>query len=64
MEVGKTFTLLTQASLLIMYLAGVAQTQEQSFDFNGESDLDLEYAFALTNPQVRHFPSILSWAMS
>ncbi|KAK7025541.1 hypothetical protein VNI00_015894 [Paramarasmius palmivorus] len=30
---------------------GVAQTQNQSFDFNGESDLDLEYAMALTNPQ-------------
>lgn len=31
--------------------SGTAQTQNQSFDFNGESDLDLEYAFALTNPQ-------------
>ena len=30
---------------------GVDQTTEQSFDFNGESDLDLEYAMALTNPQ-------------
>ncbi|EIM82805.1 uncharacterized protein STEHIDRAFT_149190 [Stereum hirsutum FP-91666 SS1] len=29
---------------------GVAQTQNQSFDFNGESDLDLEYAMGLTNP--------------
>lgn len=32
-------------------LAGVDQTTSQSFDDNGESDLDLEYAFALTNPQ-------------
>ena len=30
---------------------GVAQTVNQSFDFNGESDLDLEYAMVLTNPQ-------------
>ncbi|EIN08407.1 subtilisin-like protein [Punctularia strigosozonata HHB-11173 SS5] len=30
---------------------GTVQTTDQSFDFNGESDLDLEYAFALTNPQ-------------
>lgn len=29
----------------------VVQTTDQSFDFNGESDLDLEYAMALTNPQ-------------
>lgn len=34
-----------------MRLTGVDQTTEQSFDFNGESDLDLEYAMALTNPQ-------------
>ena len=27
------------------------QTTSQSFDDNGESDLDLEYAFGLTNPQ-------------
>ena len=30
---------------------GVDQTQEQSFDYNGESDLDLEYAMTLVNPQ-------------
>ncbi|KIJ52628.1 hypothetical protein M422DRAFT_43457 [Sphaerobolus stellatus SS14] len=30
---------------------GVAQTQEQSFNFNGESSLDLEYGMTLTNPQ-------------
>ncbi|PPQ72853.1 hypothetical protein CVT24_001181 [Panaeolus cyanescens] len=29
----------------------VVQTQQQSFNFNGESDLDLEYAMALTAPQ-------------
>lgn len=29
----------------------VIQTVNQSFDFNGESDLDLEYAMGLTNPQ-------------
>ncbi|MCJ1352337.1 MAG: hypothetical protein MMC33_002321 [Icmadophila ericetorum] len=30
---------------------GVDQTADQSFDYNGESDLDLEYAMALINPQ-------------
>jgi len=30
---------------------GVVQTTSQSFDDNGESDLDLEYGMALTNPQ-------------
>ncbi|KAL9112021.1 MAG: hypothetical protein Q9227_003641 [Pyrenula ochraceoflavens] len=30
---------------------GVLQTQNQSFDFNGESDLDLEYAITLVAPQ-------------
>ncbi|KAH9480393.1 Aorsin [Psilocybe cubensis] len=29
----------------------VVQTTEQDFDVNGESDLDLEYAMSLTNPQ-------------
>lgn len=29
---------------------GVLQTEVQSFQFNGESDLDLEYAMALVNP--------------
>ena len=29
----------------------VVQTQQESFDFNGESDLDLEYAMTLVNPQ-------------
>ncbi|KAI0313931.1 peptidase S8/S53 domain-containing protein, partial [Amylostereum chailletii] len=36
---------------LVSIDGGVAQTQNQSFDFNGESDLDLEYGMALTNPQ-------------
>ena len=30
---------------------GVDQTADQSFGFNGESDLDLEYAMTLVNPQ-------------
>ncbi|KAJ6476108.1 subtilisin-like protein [Mycena sanguinolenta] len=29
----------------------IVQTLDESFDFNGESDLDLEYSMALTNPQ-------------
>ncbi|KAJ6624427.1 subtilisin-like protein [Mycena sp. CBHHK59/15] len=29
----------------------IVQTTNQSFNFNGESDLDLEYGMALTNPQ-------------
>ena len=37
---------------ITQFHSGVAQTQKQSFNFNGESDLDLEYAFAMTNPQV------------
>ncbi|KAK7689950.1 hypothetical protein QCA50_006590 [Cerrena zonata] len=36
---------------LVSIDGGVVQTQQQSFDFNGESDLDLEYAMALTAPQ-------------
>ena len=30
---------------------GVDQTSDESFDYNGESDLDLEYAIALVYPQ-------------
>ena len=30
---------------------GVDQTQAQGFQYNGESDLDLEYAMSLVNPQ-------------
>ncbi|KAL8768557.1 MAG: hypothetical protein Q9209_005242 [Squamulea sp. 1 TL-2023] len=30
---------------------GVVQTTQQGFQFNGESDLDLEYAMTLINPQ-------------
>lgn len=40
-----------QKPLLVSIDGGVAQTVNQSFDFNGESDLDLEYAMSLTNPQ-------------
>lgn len=36
---------------LVSIDGGVVQTTQQSFDFNGESALDLEYSFALTNPQ-------------
>ncbi|GJJ12900.1 hypothetical protein Clacol_007146 [Clathrus columnatus] len=36
---------------LVSIDGGVAQTKEQSFDFNGESDLDLEYGMTLVNPQ-------------
>ena len=36
---------------LISIDGGVAQTTQQGFNFNGESALDLEYAFGLTNPQ-------------
>jgi tripeptidyl-peptidase-1 len=35
----------------ILIDGAVVQTTNQSFDFNGESDLDLEYAMALTDPQ-------------
>ena len=35
---------------LISIDGGFAQTTNQSFGFNGESDLDLEYALTLTNP--------------
>jgi hypothetical protein len=30
--------------------AGVAQQVNKSFEYNGESDLDLEYAMVLTDP--------------
>lgn len=40
-----------QKPQLVSIDGGVAQTVNQSFDFNGESDLDLEYGMALTNPQ-------------
>ncbi|KAI0694701.1 subtilisin-like protein [Earliella scabrosa] len=36
---------------LISIDGGVAQTTQQGFNVNGESALDLEYAFGLTNPQ-------------
>ncbi|KAI0044220.1 subtilisin-like protein [Auriscalpium vulgare] len=40
-----------QRPTLVSIDGGVVQTTNQSFDFNGESDLDLEYAMTLTNPQ-------------
>ncbi|KAI0305677.1 subtilisin-like protein [Multifurca ochricompacta] len=40
-----------QRPILVSIDGGVVQTIAQSFSFNGESDLDLEYAMALTNPQ-------------
>ncbi|TBU37252.1 subtilisin-like protein [Dichomitus squalens] len=36
---------------LISIDGGVDQTNMTGFDFNGESDLDLQYAFGLTDPQ-------------
>ncbi|THH29362.1 hypothetical protein EUX98_g4824 [Antrodiella citrinella] len=36
---------------LVSVDGGVIQTIDQSFDFNGESSLDFEYSFALTDPQ-------------
>ena len=35
---------------LISIDGGAPQTSEQGFGFNGESDLDLEYAMTLANP--------------
>lgn len=40
-----------QKPILVSIDGGVAQTTNQSFNFNGESDLDLEYGMVLTNPQ-------------
>ncbi|KAM5536931.1 hypothetical protein V8D89_009478 [Ganoderma adspersum] len=37
--------------ILISIDGGVDQTEDTGFDFNGESDLDLQYGFGLTNPQ-------------
>ncbi|TDL19226.1 subtilisin-like protein [Rickenella mellea] len=37
--------------VLVSIDGGTVQTTSQSFNFNGESDLDLEYAMSLTNPQ-------------
>ena len=37
-------------------LTAIIQTTNQSFDFNGESDLDLEYAMGLTNLQKITLP--------
>lgn len=37
--------------IMVSIDGGVAQTTDQSFNFNGESSLDLEYGMTLTNPQ-------------
>ncbi|KAI0642913.1 subtilisin-like protein [Trametes meyenii] len=37
--------------VLVSIDGGVVQTRNQGFGLNGESDLDLQYAFGLTNPQ-------------
>lgn len=37
---------------LIKIITAIVQTTNQNFDFNGESDLDLEYAMGLTAPQT------------
>jgi hypothetical protein len=39
------------APLFVAIDGGVAQTVNQSFNFNGESSLDLEYGMTLTDPQ-------------
>ncbi|GJJ08474.1 hypothetical protein Clacol_002692 [Clathrus columnatus] len=40
-----------KSPILVSIDGGVAQTTNQSFNFNGESSLDLEYGMTLTNPQ-------------
>ncbi|KAI0256021.1 subtilisin-like protein [Lactifluus subvellereus] len=40
--------------VLVSIDGGVVQTTDQSFGFNGESDLDLEYAMTLVNPTPVH----------
>ncbi|KAG6829789.1 hypothetical protein H0H92_003444 [Tricholoma furcatifolium] len=37
---------------IVLIDGAIVQTTNQSFDFNGESDLDLEYSMGLTNPQT------------
>lgn len=41
-----------QRPTLISIDGGIAQTENQSFNLNGESSLDLEYGMGLTNPQT------------
>ena len=48
---GKSARLTPSGQKLTLSLAGVDQTNMTGFNFNGESDLDLQYAFGLTNPQ-------------
>ena len=37
---------------ILIKSAAVVQTTNRSFDYNGESDLDFEYAMALVAPQT------------
>ena len=37
--------------LILNMFTGVAQTANQSFNFNGESNLDLQYGMSIVNPQ-------------
>ena len=48
-EVGG-FTISSVLTVDQFLSVGVVQQQNQSVHFNGESDLDLEYAMALTDP--------------
>ncbi|KAF8478880.1 subtilisin-like protein [Gautieria morchelliformis] len=45
-------SLVGQTPTFISIDGGVAQTIDQSFNFNGESDLDLEYGMTLVAPQT------------
>lgn len=40
-----------RVTIFIQLLSAIVQTTSKSFDLNGESSLDLEYAMGLTNPQ-------------
>ncbi|KDQ49908.1 hypothetical protein JAAARDRAFT_63466 [Jaapia argillacea MUCL 33604] len=46
-----TPNLVGRRPILVSIDGGVLQTMNESFDYNGESDLDFEYAMALTDPQ-------------
>ncbi|KAF8265790.1 subtilisin-like protein [Lactarius quietus] len=46
-----SLTQVGQRPILVSIDGGVVQNTTQNFSINGESDLDLEYAMVLTNPQ-------------
>ena len=48
---GTIFSNMYHPKFLSHDTAGVLQTIVEDFGFNGESDLDLQYAMTLTNPQ-------------